>query len=144
MSKRHIILKINFQRVCKWFYKPEISQQINEFLDNIKSEDITSNEATNKLYNLGIISHSYIDIKQNRLLDKINYRLKSCGLIIKKFLIENKVEFDTTNSLYGDVNLVLKVYNLVPSIKQTKVKLYFKLIHNDSISYPSSSTKQRN
>lgn len=52
-------------------------------------------------------------------------------------MIENKVEFDTTNSLYGDVNFVLKVYNLVPSIKQTKVKLYFKLIHNDSISYPS-------
>lgn len=138
VKKTHYTKKLTFKEFANGFYKPEISQQINEFLDNIKSEDITSNEATNKLYNLGIISHSYIDIKQNRLLDKINYRLKSCGLIIKKsFLIENKVEFDTTNSLYGDVNLVLKVYNLVPSIKQTKVKLYFKLIHNDSISYPS-------
>lgn len=142
VKNTHYTKSLTFKENTRSFYKPETSEKLRKLLTDINKENVSNSEFINKLYELELVKHSYNNIKQNKFLDNINYRLKSNGLIInRQFIIDHELEFDTTNSLYGDIPFVIRLYNLVDRIKQTKVKLYFKLIHNDSISYPSHTQK---
>ncbi|COE59120.1 CDP-glycerol:poly(glycerophosphate) glycerophosphotransferase [Streptococcus pneumoniae] len=142
VKKTHYTKNLTFKDNKKSFFASNTSEQIDQFFKKINVDPTIYNDSEfiNELFELGLINHNYNTFRQNILLSKINYKFKAHGLLIKNaFLKEHSLQFDTTNTIYGDIPFVISVYNLVDTIKQTTVKLYFKLIHNDSVNFPSQT-----
>lgn len=143
IKKTHFDKNTTFKSNEQAFYKEDTFEQLETILENLNTNEISKSALINQMFEKHMINHSYIKVKRKTYIEKLNYHFKAHSLIIKKeFLINNNIVFDTSNRLYGDIPFVVKLYSILDNIKQTKVKLYFKLIHNDSINYPSLTQEQ--
>jgi len=96
------------------------------------------------LFEESVISHDYDEVPLADYFTKLNYHLQIAGLIISRsFLEEESLNFSSQNDLYAELPFVTQLYSRTLSIKQTVEKLYFKLVHNDPITYPSHSQIER-
>lgn len=143
IKKTHFDKSTTFKSNEQAFYKEDTFEKLETILENLNTNEVSENDLINQMFEKHMINHNYITVKRKKYIEKLNYHFKAHSLIIKKdFLIDNNIVFDNTNRLYGDIPFVVRLYSLLDNIKQTKVKLYFKLIHNDSINYPSITQEQ--
>ncbi|MGI2272459.1 bifunctional glycosyltransferase/CDP-glycerol:glycerophosphate glycerophosphotransferase [Staphylococcus cohnii] len=143
IKKTHFDKRTTFKSNEQAFYKEDTFEKLETILENLNTNEVSENDLINQMFEKNMINHNYITVKRKKYIEKLNYHFKAHSLIIKKdFLIDNNIVFDNTNRLYGDIPFVVRLYSLLDNIKQTKVKLYFKLIHNDSINYPSITQEQ--
>src|SRR5699024_7620237 len=143
IKKTHFDKRTTFKSNEQAFYKEDTFKKLETILENLNTNEVSENDLINQMFEKNMINHNYITVKRKKYIEKLNYHFKAHSLIIKKdFLIDNNIVFDNTNRLYGDIPFVVRLYSLLDNIKQTKVKLYFKLIHNDSINYPSITQEQ--
>lgn len=143
IKKTHFDKRTTFKSNEQAFYKEDTFEKLETILENLNTNEVSENDLINQMFEKHMINHNYITVKRKKYIEKLNYHFKAHSLIIKKdFLIDNNIVFDNTNRLYGDIPFVVRLYSLLDNIKQTKVKLYFKLIHNDSINYPSITQEQ--
>ncbi|WP_130860488.1 CDP-glycerol:glycerophosphate glycerophosphotransferase [Gracilibacillus phocaeensis] len=128
------------------FYKDDTSAKLDRIFDrldiNIEGEKQT--KLINELFEEDLLNANYKLKTQNKFMRTLSRSLKVHGFIFQRqFLVENELLFDESNDLYGEIPFLLQTYNEVLSIQETTVSLYYKLLHNDSINYPSLSQEIR-
>ncbi|MGE6630081.1 bifunctional glycosyltransferase/CDP-glycerol:glycerophosphate glycerophosphotransferase [Bacillus sp. NPDC077027] len=127
------------------FYKEDTLDTLSNVLKNLNVEitEQKKSEVMNMLFEENVLTSYYNEIPQSKLFKKISYHLNVHGFIFnKKYLMDNQIKFDESTSLYGEIPFLAKVYHDVFAIKETSVDLYYKLIHNDPINYPSLSQEE--
>lgn len=121
----------------------------HDTLDNLKQVlkrlhvDANEKEVMQLLFEENVASAHYQDIAKEKFFKKISFQFKAHGLIVrKKYLLENQIQFDESAALYNDIPFLLKIYQDSFSMYETTIGLYYKLIHNDPINYPSLSQEE--
>ncbi|WP_066190668.1 CDP-glycerol:glycerophosphate glycerophosphotransferase [Gracilibacillus timonensis] len=128
------------------FYKDDTSAQLTKIFDKLEI-NVTNEQQTaliNELFEENILNANCNVKTQNKFLKTINRSLKVHGFIFKRqILMDHQLLFDESLDLYGEVPFLIQIYNKVLSIQETTVGLYYKLIHSDSVNYPSLSQEVR-
>ncbi|RIO09461.1 bifunctional glycosyltransferase/CDP-glycerol:glycerophosphate glycerophosphotransferase [Mammaliicoccus sciuri] len=138
VKKTYYSMPLTFSQDNRQFYSDDTINKLDEIFESNDESNASSQEFINKMFESNIIKHSYLNISKKKFIDKLNYRFKLHGYIIRKdFITNHNLYLDETNYLYGDIPFIVSIYDLVDNIKQTKIKLYNKLIHNDDVNYPS-------
>lgn len=122
----------------------------HDTLDNLShvlkklNVDANENEVMQMLFEENVVSAHYHEIAKEKFFKKISYQLKSHGFVVqKKYLLNNQIQFDESAPLYSDIPFLMKIYQDAFSILETSICLYYKLIHNDPINFPSLSQEEQ-
>ncbi|GAB2538209.1 CDP-glycerol glycerophosphotransferase family protein [Gracilibacillus alcaliphilus] len=142
INTTHFDKKTSFDKNNQAFYKTNTLETLNQVFNKL-SIDITSKQGEtliNELFEENVLNFNYNERQPEQIMKRLNRPLKVHGFVFQRnFLIENNISFDETLDLYGEIPFLMKIYHRIPSILETTVGLYYKLIHNDPINYPSLS-----
>lgn len=145
ISKTNLDMASTLNKRKQGFYKDDTLDTLNQILGdlNIDTNYEQQKAIINGLFENNILNHKTINHTPKRYINKLSFSLKVHGLIVKKqHLLENNIMFEHNNDLYGEIPFVINLYNQTTTIRETYTKLYYKLIHNDPINYPSLTQRE--